>query len=328
MLRFGKPDVGNAVAWGFIGLVATLICTVLGVWMKDLTVLLTAAWFFSLWPIIIFTTGVTPLVARNALRVVFAVVVLILLALLLHYRPKADPPRVSPTIVWVPASPIKEGDPLSPSQLNASAFIGSAPIEGVALYNPTAGATLPVGTNTLSVRFTPKDPSYLPTEATRTVQVIPHSVTVKRPVTRLIVLDSALVNPVQANKSIVLSVKVKATNTVVIDVLMKRSSGIQSVFEGDPIKQKALEDEIWNSMQSSLKHSTLAPLQTPGETVLAMTSTPVPVSEEAFRSIAAGQSALYFLFDLTDTRGKTLREFCAYVRDDSVVHLCRSHNGP
>ncbi|MGD0680553.1 MAG: AAA family ATPase [Terracidiphilus sp.] len=68
------------------------------------------------------------------------------------------------TITWpVPAS-ISHGTPLSAAQLNATASV-----PGIFVYTPAAGETLPKGTHTLSVTFTPTDTN-IP-EANATVQL-------------------------------------------------------------------------------------------------------------------------------------------------------------
>jgi hypothetical protein len=157
MLKFKKPDTGNAVTWGFIGLFSTLVCTVLGVWMKDLTILFVAAWVCSLLPIINFTNGTSPALAKVAIRIVIVVLIALgLFALTLHYRPKPDVPRVLPTISWFPA-PIVEGEPITSEQLDAHAYNGEDAVEGSYLYSDPIGSTLPTGHPPIHVTFTPSD---------------------------------------------------------------------------------------------------------------------------------------------------------------------------
>jgi len=60
--------------------------------------------------------------------------------------------KQSPVISWPKPSAIEYGVPLSARQLNATASTS-----GAFVYNPVLGATLPVGTDTLSVTFTPND---------------------------------------------------------------------------------------------------------------------------------------------------------------------------
>jgi hypothetical protein len=60
--------------------------------------------------------------------------------------------KTLPSITWPDPSPLKYGTPLSNKQLNAKASV-----PGTFVYNPTFGATLPIGTSTLSVTFTPTD---------------------------------------------------------------------------------------------------------------------------------------------------------------------------
>lgn len=64
-------------------------------------------------------------------------------------------PPGTPVISWTPQA-ITYGTPLGAGQLNATAST-----YGTFSYAPGAGTILPAGTNTLSVVFTPSDPTYL-----------------------------------------------------------------------------------------------------------------------------------------------------------------------
>jgi hypothetical protein len=64
-------------------------------------------------------------------------------------------PPGTPVISWSTPQPVNYGTPLSSAQLNATAST-----YGTFTYHPDAGTVLPVGTNTLSVVFTPSQPSY------------------------------------------------------------------------------------------------------------------------------------------------------------------------
>ena len=61
-------------------------------------------------------------------------------------------PKVTPTITWATPAPITYGTALSGTQLNATASV-----PGSFAYNPAAGTVLGVGSQTLSVTFTPTD---------------------------------------------------------------------------------------------------------------------------------------------------------------------------
>jgi hypothetical protein len=63
--------------------------------------------------------------------------------------------RASPVITWNPPAAIVYGAPLSSTQLNATANVA-----GFFVYSPAAGATLPAGSNTLGVTFTPSSANY------------------------------------------------------------------------------------------------------------------------------------------------------------------------
>ena len=78
--------------------------------------------------------------------------------------PKAQPQI--PQVAWQNPTPIVFGTPLTDKELNATSLVS-----GTYIYNPTFGTTLPVGTQTLAVTFTPFDTSqYL--SLTKTVALI------------------------------------------------------------------------------------------------------------------------------------------------------------
>ena len=63
-----------------------------------------------------------------------------------------DTCKAAPTIIWTNPATIIYGTPLGISQLNATANVA-----GHFVYTPSAGTVLNIGTNTLSVTFTPTD---------------------------------------------------------------------------------------------------------------------------------------------------------------------------
>jgi hypothetical protein len=73
---------------------------------------------------------------------------------------------IIPSLEWAEPDPIDFGTPLSNKQLNAKDSV-----EGRFVYNPTLGATLPSGTDTLSVIFLPKEAAKYP-QQTRTVALV------------------------------------------------------------------------------------------------------------------------------------------------------------
>jgi hypothetical protein len=76
--------------------------------------------------------------------------------------------KSSPSLQWASPAPIQQGEALSAKQLNVIASVDGREMDGNFVYNPTFGATLPVGTNTLSVTFFPRDRTRY-SEVTRTV---------------------------------------------------------------------------------------------------------------------------------------------------------------
>ena len=75
--------------------------------------------------------------------------------------------KATPVITWAPPAAIAYGTPLSPTQLDANANV-----PGTYAYTPAAGALLSVGSQTLSVAFTPNDTNnYISTTSTVTLSV-------------------------------------------------------------------------------------------------------------------------------------------------------------
>src|SRR5665213_1688397 len=77
--------------------------------------------------------------------------------------------NTSTTVAWTNPAPIYLGAPLTSNQLNATASV-----PGAFVYNPPAGTVLALGTNTLTVRFTPTDTNdYQPITNQVTLVVLP-----------------------------------------------------------------------------------------------------------------------------------------------------------
>ncbi|HEX5234143.1 MAG TPA: hypothetical protein VFW25_02305 [Silvibacterium sp.] len=77
-------------------------------------------------------------------------------------------PRATPDLTWPTPAAITYGTKLSSKQLDATASV-----DGTFAYSPKAGTMPPVGTDTLSVTFTPSDTADYNT-ASRTVSLIVH----------------------------------------------------------------------------------------------------------------------------------------------------------
>ena len=80
--------------------------------------------------------------------------------------PTPTPEKKKAKLTWGNPSAIKQGTPLSGSQLNAVTDVPS-----VCVYSPALGTTLPAGTYTLSVTCTPNDSNYEPISGTVTLIV-------------------------------------------------------------------------------------------------------------------------------------------------------------
>jgi hypothetical protein len=86
----------------------------------------------------------------------------------------------TPTITWSNPASIVSGAILSSTQLNAKA---STP--GTFAYTPAAGVVPAIGTDTLSVAFTPTDAVHF-TSATKTVKIIVSPPPCTRPISLLV----------------------------------------------------------------------------------------------------------------------------------------------
>jgi hypothetical protein len=80
--------------------------------------------------------------------------------------------QTTPTISWATPAAIFYGTPLSTTQLDAAAYQlnGTTPLDGTFVYTPAAGSVLSVGSQQLSVTFTPNDMANY-TTATKTVSL-------------------------------------------------------------------------------------------------------------------------------------------------------------
>jgi hypothetical protein len=80
--------------------------------------------------------------------------------------------QTTPIITWASSATIFYGTPLSAAQLNAAAYQlnGTTPLDGTFLYSPPTGTVLTVGSQQLSVTFTPNDMANY-TSATKTVSL-------------------------------------------------------------------------------------------------------------------------------------------------------------
>jgi sugar lactone lactonase YvrE len=84
--------------------------------------------------------------------------------------------QATPTIMWTTPAAITYGTALSATQLNAAASYNSSTMAGTFAYTPALGTVLGVGTQTLSVTFTPTDTVNYAT-VTQTVQLTVTKVT-------------------------------------------------------------------------------------------------------------------------------------------------------
>jgi len=111
------------------------------------------------------------------------------------------------TLTWPTPTPIPYGTPLSSTQLDATVTITSngTVVPGTFVYTPAAGAIVNTGSNnTLSVSFTPTDPtSYAPASGSTTLVVTQDTTTTT--------LDSSI-NPSVLNESVTFTATVTGSN--------------------------------------------------------------------------------------------------------------------
>jgi hypothetical protein len=83
----------------------------------------------------------------------------------------------TPTINWTTPAAIIYGTALSSTQLDATATANGSTVAGTFVYTPAAGTVPAVGTDTLSVAFTPNDTADYNTPAPITVQIVVNTAT-------------------------------------------------------------------------------------------------------------------------------------------------------
>ena len=80
--------------------------------------------------------------------------------------------KATPVLTWPTPSPITTGTALSATQLNAAAALNGTAVAGTYAYNPAAGVVPALGSDPLSVTFTPTDTSDCYTTATGSVTLV------------------------------------------------------------------------------------------------------------------------------------------------------------
>ncbi len=93
----------------------------------------------------------------------------------------------TPAIFWNTPASIPYGTPLGPNQLNAQAYP-----QGTFTYSPAAGTVLPIGNTTLTVTFTPQDPSTYTSNTATVVQTVTNMVAINWPTPAPVVAGTPL----------------------------------------------------------------------------------------------------------------------------------------
>ena len=117
--------------------------------------------------------------------------------------------KATPTVTWATPAAISQGTPLSATQLNAVATgVGGVALPGTFMYTPAAGTVLGLGTQTLSVLFTPTDAVNY-TTATQTTKLVVNS-----PTTTTGIASSA--NPSQFGQPVTLTATLVSIGTLTV----------------------------------------------------------------------------------------------------------------
>ena len=82
-----------------------------------------------------------------------------------------------PVVTWAQPASIEFGTPLSSRELNATATFQGNTVPGTLTYTQSAGTLLPAGTDTLSVQFTPTNPTQFSAVSTSTTIVVANATT-------------------------------------------------------------------------------------------------------------------------------------------------------
>jgi hypothetical protein len=101
-----------------------------------------------------------------------------------------------------------------------------------------------------------------------------------------------------------------------------------------PLERVKFEDYLWETFINENEGKAKNPkvvfeLSTVGDGSFQQKLATGPYSDDQRNQILAGTASLYFLELVTDTTaGKSLAEFCVYVRPDKALGLCHKHNMP
>jgi hypothetical protein len=160
-----------AIGFAVLAIPVAIVLTFFGVRMKDFTLLFVIAWVLTCGSVWIFCRWIGWRWLRWLIRLAVAPVAI---AWAIYGIDRAFPATEAKTvtIVWDNPAPINTDTPLSEVQLDAKAMDNGRPVNGDFIYDPTFRTTLSGGTQTLHVKFKPKDSSlYLENEKTVAIVV-------------------------------------------------------------------------------------------------------------------------------------------------------------
>jgi hypothetical protein len=317
------PFWDSAPFWGFVSLVATILFTVLGVRMKDLSWLFIAAWVCCIPAAII----VCKRIKDGWIRFITVLLILLCVGAGLGEldkvtKPKDDRARV--TLVWKSPEPINYGTPLSSRELNATASV-----DGKFVYNPTYGSTLPVGIDTLSVSFAPEDSTRYQ-QVTKTV-----SIEVKAP-SQSDLSKPTHINPIgligfdpipkaQSGMPLIMKFYIKNNLGESIEVHERDAVYVYLLQSEGSVRSKA-EDELWARPRIADRQQTLP--SSPSMPMFIQLKTGV-MGPEILKRLENDAEVVYFMSSFTSVHGnKRLFDLCGYVNSEGTFTLCVGHNWP
>jgi len=148
-----------------------------------------------------------------------------------------------------------------------------------------------------------------------------------RPIVPTIVVKQIeLPSAIEAGKDTSLKIDLKVKADTAFEVLEYRLTAVEPFYQ-DAAQQEQQEDDLWNMLMSHSKEGTSLQVPANNESV-AIPSQPLLLNSDNVGGLKSGTSHLYYIYYVTDLRGRPLIEFCGHISGDLVFAYCRHHNGP
>jgi hypothetical protein len=246
----------------------------------------------------------------------------------LHLTKKAEPRKMTPTIVWYP-SPMKEGQPLGEEQLNAQFLIDGISVDGVAVYVPAIGEILSAS-KTVTVSFTPDNRDlYNQNSEAKVITVV--STLRKSPVQKKNPpLDVSSVQPIGGfhNQSPVMLKYVLQNRSGRILRISRAETAVFVLNSKDYEQVAKSEDAAWDQfLRQPLDPS--VDIGISGEGYVNHTFGIPSLSPEQATELSAEKQLLYFTVRIEDvTTKQDIVEICGRVNLHGGFDNCARHNKP